>query len=137
MLRGSCLCGGVRYQAEGPLAAVARCHCDQCRKASGSEFASNGSVSEASFRVLEGEDLLEQFEWSPGEARVFCGRCGSPLFKRGASIPGVVRLRLGCLDVEIDQKPALHVFVAEKPAWSDITDALPQFERAPGKPKPR
>jgi hypothetical protein len=113
---------------------VARCHCDQCRKASGSEFACNGSVPEAGFRVLQGEDLLKQFEWSPGEARVFCGRCGSPLFKRGASMPGLVRLRLGCLDVESDAKPAFHVFVSEKPAWSEICDALPQYERSVTKP---
>jgi hypothetical protein len=129
MLRGSCLCGGVKYQAEGPLSLVARCHCDQCRKQSGSEFASNGSVPAASFRVLQGESLLKQFEWSPGEARVFCGHCGSPIFKRSASAPNMVRLRLGCLDVEIDAKPTLHAFVAEKPAWSEITDALPQYER--------
>lgn len=127
MLRGSCLCGGVKYQAEGPLGTVARCHCDQCRKASGSEFACNASVPAAGFRVLQGEELLKQFECSPGEARVFCGRCGSPIYKRGARMPDMVRLRLGCLDVEIDARPALHVFVAEKPAWSDITDALPQY----------
>jgi hypothetical protein len=133
MLTGSCLCGGVKYQADGPLSLVARCHCEQCRKASGAEFASNGSVPAAGFRVLQGENLLKQFEWSPGEARVFCGQCGSPLFKRSAKNPNAVRLRLGCLDVAIDQKPALHVFVAEKPTWSDITDDLPQFERAPVK----
>ena len=129
MLTGSCLCGRVKYQAEGPVSLVARCHCEQCRKQSGSEFASNGSVPAGSFRVLEGESLLKEFEWSPGEARVFCGNCGSPMFKRSANNPGMVRLRLGCLDVEIDQKPALHVFVGEKPAWSEITDDLPQYER--------
>jgi hypothetical protein len=133
MLTGSCLCGRVKYQAEGPLSLVARCHCEQCRKQSGSEFASNGSVPAASFRVLEGESLLKQFEWSPGEARVFCGNCGSPVFKRSATNPSMVRLRLGCLDVEIDEKPALHVFVAEKPAWSEITDDLPQHDRSPVK----
>ena len=129
-MRGSCLCGGVKYQAEGPLQLVARCHCDQCRKQSGSEFASNGSVPTASFRVVQGEELLKQFEWSPGEARVFCGQCGSPMFKRSKSAPNMVRLRMGCLDVEADAKPALHVFVAEKPAWSEITDDLPQYERS-------
>lgn len=129
MLTGSCLCGGVKYQAEGPLAWVARCHCVQCRKQSGSEFATNGSVPAASFRVLQGESLLKHFEWSPGEARVFCGNCGSPLWRRNAKLPDV-RLRLGCLDVEIDEKPALHVFVEEKPAWSEISDNLPQFDRS-------
>jgi hypothetical protein len=127
MLSGSCLCGRVKYQAEGPLQNVARCHCEQCRKASGSEFACNGSVAASSFRVLEGEELLKHYESSPGAQRVFCGQCGSHLFKRNAKEPGSVRLRLGCLDVEIDERPTMHVFVNEKPAWSEISDALPQY----------
>ena len=131
MLDGSCLCGGVRYEAEGPLTLMARCHCTQCRKASGAEFATNAYVPAASFRVLSGAELLKQFEWSPGEARVFCGRCGSPLFKRSAASPDKVRLRLGTLDSEIGERPAFHVFVAEKPGWSEITDSLPQFAQRP------
>ena len=134
MLKGSCLCGGVHYEAEGPLVAMARCHCSQCRKASGAEFATNGSVKAETFRVTAGEELLGQYEWRPGAARVFCRRCGSPLFKRDANNPAQVRLRLGCLDTEISERPLLHVFVGEKPAWSEITDDLRQFEKAPTKP---
>jgi hypothetical protein len=133
MLAGSCMCGGIRYEAEGPLSDVARCHCTQCRKASGAEFATNGSVSADKFRVVEGEPLLASYESSPGQHRVFCSRCGSPLFKRKGEPPTVVRLRLGCLDTEIEQRPLVHVFVSEKPRWSDISDALPQLARAPGK----
>jgi hypothetical protein len=123
----------VKYEAEGPLLLVARCHCTQCRKASGAEFASNGSVPASSFRVVAGEELLREFEWSPGQARTFCSRCGSPLFKRklGAGGGDMVRLRLGCLDSEIEQQPVCHVFVREKPEWSKITDELPQFATAP------
>lgn len=131
MLEGSCLCGRVKYQAEGPFSKVARCHCVQCRKASGSEFACNGSVPVSSFRVLKGEVLLKHFEWSPGEQRVFCSHCGSPLFKRSAKHPDEIRLRLGCLDVEADIHPKAHVFVEEKPAWSEISDTLPQYAREP------
>jgi hypothetical protein len=130
-LRGSCLCGGVRYQAEGPLRTMARCHCSQCRKASGAEFATNASVAAASFRVLEGEALLGAFESSPGQQRVFCTRCGSPLFKRNAAKPDEVRLRLGCLDTEVDERPAFHVYVASAPRWSEVTDTLPRFDGAP------
>ena len=131
MIHGSCLCGGVRYEAEGPLTLVTRCHCVQCRKASGAEFATNANVSRATFRVVTGEALLGGFEWSPGNRRTFCTRCGSPLFKEHADRPGVVRLRLGCLDTEIAERPMAHLFVGEKPAWSEITDALPQFEKRP------
>lgn len=134
-LNGSCLCGGVKYEAEGPLLHVARCHCTQCRKASGAEFATNGSVPASRFRVIAGAELLREFAWSPGQARTFCGRCGSALFKRkqSAGEGDMVRLRLGCLDTEIDEQPVCHVFVAEKPAWSKITDELPQFATAPKK----
>jgi hypothetical protein len=52
-------------------------------------------------------------------------------------MPGMVRLRLGCLDVEIEAGPTLHVFVSEKPAWSEITDAFPQFERGWVSKRPR
>lgn len=130
MLRGSCLCGRVKYEAEGPLSQVARCHCVQCRKASGSEFACNGSVAAASFRIVEGEALLKHYEWSPGEQRVFCSNCGSQLFRRNSARPDI-RLRLGCLDVDVDIEPRAHIFVEEKPSWSQINDALPQFARAP------
>jgi hypothetical protein len=131
MLRGSCLCGGVRYEAEGPLTWMLRCHCTQCRKASGAEFATNASVRTDGFRVLTGQELLSEFAWSEGQARVFCSRCGSPLFKRSARNPAEVRIRLGSLDSELEQKPMCHVFVAEKPAWSEIDDALPQYRRLP------
>jgi hypothetical protein len=32
-VRGSCLCGGIRYEVDGPLGMVVHCHCSMCRKA--------------------------------------------------------------------------------------------------------
>jgi hypothetical protein len=125
------MCGGVKYEAEGPLHGMARCHCVQCRKASGAEFATNGSVAADSFRVVVGEDLLGRYESSPGQFRVFCSRCGSPLFKEDAKRPYQIRLRLGCLDTDVEQRPLFHVFVSEKPGWSEITDGLPQHQKKP------
>jgi hypothetical protein len=133
MLNASCLCGGVTYEAEGPLMLMARCHCVQCRKASGAEFATNGSVSTEKFRVTKGRELLARYESSPGKRRVFCSRGGSPLFKEDDKNPDQVRLRLGTVDSGIDEKPLAHVFVSEKPDWSDILDDTPQFATRPGR----
>jgi hypothetical protein len=133
MLIGSCLCGGVKYEAEGPLILMARCHCVQCRKASGAEFATSGSVAKDGFRIVIGDHLLARYESSPGQFRVFCGRCGSPLFKEDVNRPHQVRLRLGCLDSDdVGQTPQFHVFVSEKPSWSEICDGLPQYATRPG-----
>ena len=131
-LRGSCLCGGVRYEVRGPLEGVARCHCRECRKASGAEFATNASVTTADLH-LEGEELLRAYESSPGQERCFCGRCGSPVLKRRGDLPGTVRIRLGCVDTPLDEKPKIRVFTAEKLGLSDLPDdGIPSFERLPG-----
>lgn len=133
MIEGSCLCGGVAYRAKGPLLTMAICHCVQCRKASGAEFATNASVDSETFEITRGEDLLVPYESSPGKYRVFCGRCGSPLFKRDDENPHLVRLRLGAVDTAIDQRPLAHVFVSEKATWTEILDDIPQYDRLPGK----
>jgi hypothetical protein len=110
---------------------MARCHCVQCRKASGAEFATNGNVPKEGLRIVAGESLLGEYESSPGRFRVFCGRCGSPLFKRTDNQPQFVRLRLGCVDTEFHERPLGHVFVGEKPKWSEICDGLPQYDERP------
>ena len=135
MVEGSCLCGGVRYRVTGPLSAVACCHCDQCRKASGAEFATNATVASSDFELTSGTQLLAEYESSPGHARVFCVECGSPILKRFRDKPEVVRIRLGCVDSDLEVRSAAHVFVSEKPKWSRIHDELPQFDTVPGAPK--
>jgi len=134
-LEGSCLCGGVRYEVQGPLEAMARCHCRECRKASGAEFATTASVDTSNFRLVSGQALLRAFESSPGQFRVFCGECGSPIMKRITDKPGVIRLRLGCLDSRLDQKPVVRVFLSEKLSFTEILDDIPSFDTIPG-PKP-
>ena len=51
MLKGSCLCGGVKYEIDGELGAVTNCHCSLCRKMSGSAFSSGSTISTGSFRL--------------------------------------------------------------------------------------
>lgn len=128
-LTGRCLCGGVTYRCDGPLRAVARCYCVECRKQSGAEHATNGEPRRGTFRLETGAELLREFESSPGQFRVFCGRCGSPVLKRYANDPDRVRLRLGLVDGELDGSPELQVFAGEKMRLTTIDTGIPTFER--------
>lgn len=128
MLKGSCLCGGIRYEIDGNLGPVANCHCTQCRKASGASFTTSASVPATSFRLVAGAELLREWESSPGVRRCFCGRCGSSIVKRNDAKPDTVRLRLGTLDTDPGVKPSKHIFVGSKAGWVDITDGLPAFD---------
>jgi len=126
MLTGSCLCGGVRYEIDGDLGTVTNCHCSLCRKMSGSAFASGTTIAAASFRFVAGQDLLKEWQSSPGNHRVFCGRCGTPILKRKDKDPNTLRFRPGSLDSDPGVKVSKHLHVSSKAPWVEIKDDLPQ-----------
>jgi hypothetical protein len=126
MIRGSCLCGAIRYEIRGDLGPIVLCHCAQCRKAQGSAFAANAPVRAADFTIVAGGEVLAAHESSPGKKRHFCRRCGSPIISTRDSAPGVVRVRIGTLDDPVDARPAAHIYVASKAEWDEIRDSLPQ-----------
>ena len=128
---GSCLCGGVRYEYSGEFGPFVYCHCSKCRKAQGTAFGSNAPIDEDQFRLLQGRELLRGYSSSPGKERVFCSRCGSPIFSRAEAKPGVLRLRMGTLDTPPGKKPEAHIFAASKAEWYDILDGLPQHAERP------
>jgi len=128
---GGCLCGGVRYEVDGPLPPVQLCLCGQCRKAQGSAFAANTPVATADVRWLAGEELLREYRASPGKRRVFCMTCGSPLFSQRDDTPEVLRLRAGTLDGDgAGLEIGFHIQTASKAAWWPIADDRPQHPRA-------
>ncbi len=131
MLKGSCLCGGVRYEIDGPLDGALNCHCSMCRKAHGAAFRSRAGVRAKDFRWVNGEELITWFESSAGNHRGFCSRCGSPLLSRFDSRQDVYGLPLGCLDTDPGVRPGMHVFVGSKAPWYEITDALPRYRESP------
>lgn len=126
MYTGQCLCGGVRFTIDGELEAVQICHCQQCRRAQGTPFASNVPVSTAKLS-LEGTALLSAYESSPGKLRVFCSRCGSPVYSRRTDLPEVVRIRAGLINEPLANGPVGHFYVASKCNWWPVDDDLPRF----------
>jgi hypothetical protein len=137
-VRGSCLCGGVKFEITGPLSNPLNCHCSQCRKQHGAAFRSRIRVLQSDFRWIQGEELVQFYESSPDFRRGFCSRCGSPILNqpgpnsRNARIHQQAAPELGIplaiLDGEPPVRPQCHVFVGSKAPWYEITDDLPQYE---------
>lgn len=131
MVRGSCLCGIVKYIITGPLDGALFCHCSMCRKAHGAAFRSRAAVKAEHFQWTQGEDAVTWYESSSGNFRGFCRHCGSPLLSRFDHDRSVYGLPLGALDDDPRVKPGMHVFVGSKAPWYDITDGLPQYQTLP------
>ena len=130
VVRGSCLCGGVKYEITGPLMRSGHCHCSNCRKAHGAAFRSRARVRVEDFKWVQGEELVKYFESSPGFHRGFCGVCGSPIVNRPDRTPEF-GIALGGLDDDPGVRPERHFFVASKAPWFEITDDLPQHVALP------
>lgn len=130
MLKGSCLCGKVRYEVRGDPQAMYYCHCQTCRKANGSSFATNMIVAADDFAVVAGGELLSAYESSPNKHRHFCSNCGSPIYSHGEKTRQVVSVRCGTLDTVPSVRPSIHFYVADKAAWTEICDGLPQVRES-------
>jgi hypothetical protein len=117
--RGSCLCGAVRYEVDGPLREVIGCHCSQCRKQTG-HFMAATAASHANFRLLE-DGGLGWYEASATAKRGFCRICGSTLFWQGNG-RNYIAIAAGSVDGPTGLKVAGHIFCADKGDYYEIGD---------------
>lgn len=129
-LSGSCLCGKVAVQVADKFGFVGYCHCEQCRKWSGSAFATGALVDADDLRVTSGEELVSWYRQSGETELAFCSNCGASLFSKKPQA-GKFILRLGILDDAPTQQPNVHIFAASKAPWFEITDQLARFDELP------
>lgn len=131
MIRGTCLCGAVAFEASG-IIEFRNCHCSRCRKAHGADYAANIFVRPADFRWLRGEELLIQYRLPSAQrfGNTFCKICGSPM-PRAVPHRDFIVVPAGALDGDPGVRPACHIFVASKAPWHEISDRLSQYEGYP------
>jgi hypothetical protein len=128
-LRGSCLCGGVKFEVAEAPDTLRYCHCESCKKLSGSIGTVNGRVPSSAIRILEGRDLLQTFEPAGGSAKTFCRACGSNLFGGGWPDSETASVRASALDDAFAARPSAHLFVRSVAAWETLPDdGLERFE---------
>lgn len=133
MIRGSCLCGGIKFEIDHITGPFELCHCSRCRKVTGSAFFAGVYVDRKDFRLTQGHDLIHRYEApilrSPPPYRAcFCGQCGSPIpdiFKESEQL----EIPAGLFDEDLMIRPDRHIFVEVKAPWYEIKDSLPQLDR--------
>jgi hypothetical protein len=111
-IEGGCLCGAVRYRSDAePLMQVV-CHCNTCRKNSGSAFSMNVAVPQDSLRISSGSPRrYEDHSGASGKTfyRFFCVDCGSHLYSNGAAYGAIAFIKAGTLDDPSWLAPNLHI----------------------------
>jgi hypothetical protein len=129
---GGCLCGALRYEAEGEPLYAGHCYCGDCRKASGSGFipfmgfASNavrftGPSRRFTSKAANGNDAV----------RNFCSECGGLVFGGVVGQSDSFTLYAGSLDDPAGFHPTIAIFTQGHPDWAVIPPGFAVFERGP------
>ena len=130
-ITGRCLCGGVRFEIDGPLGPASYCHCTRCQRRTGTAASAQARLEPGSLRFVAGADLVREYQPPDGFAKAFCSACGSALFSRDPAGPEPFSVRLGVLDGDPGVRPGYRQFVAYAASWEPIPDdGLPRHDES-------
>jgi hypothetical protein len=126
MITGGCLCGKIRYEADGESFLAVRCHCRDCQYVSGGEPAAVISFVRGILQV-QGEPRIYRSKADSGVAvfRSFCADCGTPLFAGNKKDAEVISIKLGSLDEPSKFAPAGHIWTSSAQPWHHIETNAP------------
>jgi hypothetical protein len=130
-IRGSCLCGGITFEIDRACGPAEYCHCNRCRKASGSSSLLTIRVATSDYRLLTGRELVKTYTAPilyspPAYQSYFCSTCGSqvpPVSPEGESF----EIPAGLFDDDFGIRPDKHIFVDLMPPWDNLQQELPAY----------
>ena len=117
--------GAVRIRAAGEPLRVGLCHCETCRRNSGSSFLAFAVFPRERFSIEQGE--TDHFQSSPEGWRHFCPQCGSPLFSEWADTDSL-DVDLGALDKPHALRPGYELLWDGRAPWLPEIHGLKRFE---------
>src|SRR5262249_29659210 len=126
-----CLCGALRYEAEGEPLYAGHCYCLDCQKASGSGFIPFLGFASGAVR-FSGEARQFVSKSTYGDAtRNFCSVCGGLVFGGEVGISDSFTIYAGSLDDPSLFKPTIAIFTRSRPPWAIIPPGLKEFTGDP------
>jgi hypothetical protein len=130
---GGCLCGAIRYRAEGAPRGSVACHCRDCQRVAAGASANFLMLRKNDVTITDGEPR----QWSKrgdsgrGITRAFCATCGSPLFITLEALPDAVGLTAGSLDDPSVFRPGMELWLGSAPPWHRPEPGVPHFDKGP------
>ncbi len=131
---GRCLCGEIEIKSTSDPTFQANCHCDDCRRAGGSAYASLVFVPEEALTVTKGDPASYQHQSDRGSTmtKYFCPNCGSQLFGFGSANPSRRGVRVGVIEDASWFKPEVNVYASRKLPSTLLNEDAKAFDEMPG-----
>ncbi|MBD3647046.1 MAG: GFA family protein, partial [Pseudomonadales bacterium] len=124
---GQCLCGDVRYRAEGDCFGLIHCHCRRCRKHTGASVVSYVVFAEtARLQWISGKDKLVSFR-----GRAFCPVCGSGMPSSNGDDTKFGNVYAGNSLTMAPVKGHFYLYTGSRAPWTETPPPeLPQWDTA-------
>ena len=131
---GGCLCKAVTYKSNADPLMILNCHCENCRRLTGSVFGTNLFVPEDQLQ-FDGELTTFNHKADSGNpmTRQFCTKCGTQLFGFSSGRPNVVTVRAGTVNALNIIKPNMNVFTDSMVPSTQLDPNLPSATKMPPK----
>lgn len=129
---GHCLCGSIAFTVSGNPLWVAHCHCQSCRRNTGSVAAT--FIGYHPSQVIFKQDTRQFYASSPDVQRGFCPCCGTPVSYESSRWPEEIHLYLSLMESPEDFQPTSHVHTAEKIPWLTLDPDLPKHLQTSAEP---
>jgi hypothetical protein len=129
---GQCLCGKVRFAVSSAPLRMGQCHCDDCRKSTGTGHASNAFFKKKDVKI-EGKLSSYASTTDTGSVitRTFCPNCGSRLFGESNEASNIISISAGVMDDSSWFKANAIVYNKRRPVWDLMDESIPTFEEMP------
>lgn len=124
VIKGRCLCGETTYEYTGKINWCCHCHCESCRRNTSSPFTTFFGVPLDAYQFTGKTPGV--FNSSPGQRRLFCTTCGTPMAFESTRYPHEIHFYVASLENPEILIPQFHVHVGEKLAWIELNDDLPK-----------
>lgn len=116
-ITGSCCCEGVAFKLENNFDKFFFCHCEQCRKLTGSAHASNLFTSPSNIEWTKGADKIQRYDHPTRSfSKSFCSDCGSGLPFLSQSGQSLI-VPAGSLNEEPTKPLDAQIFCEEQAQW--------------------
>ncbi|WP_288351120.1 GFA family protein [uncultured Thalassospira sp.] len=128
---GSCQCGAVTFEVTGRFDSFFLCHCQYCRKDTGSAYAANLFSRQAKLDWRSGRDKVVTYTVpDTRHEKSFCQTCGAAVPRQQFGGRLVV-VPAGCLDSDVIKRPDAHIMLGSKAGWDDDLHEIGRLDGLP------
>lgn len=123
--QAECSCGQLRVRCRGDSSKVSICHCDACRRRTGSAFGISALYLRSNVAITgESRDFTRNSDAGFPVTLHFCPHCGSTVYWESSRKPDMFGIGIGAFADPAFPMPAQSIVDARRYDWITFPDSM-------------